>query len=221
MSTDFERELSALKEGILKMGTLVEAQIENSIKCLVETDLSLAEQTIKNDHLVNVMDVEIDEECIRLLSLCHPMASDLRFITTAMKIHTDLERMGDLAVEICKQSIELSREPLLKPYIDIPRMSEVVKTMVRQALDAFVRRDAALAGKVLADDAFIDETCDLISSELVSYMVEDSATIIRATQIGFVSKYIERIGNHAANMAGAVVYLVEGKNIRHTKVETN
>jgi len=220
MPSDFEVDLSALKERILKMGVLLETQIDNSIKCLVETDLSLAEQTIKNGHLVNEMDIEIDEECIRLLTLYQPDENDLRFITSAMKIHTELERMGDLAVEICKQSIELSHEPLLKPYIDIPRMAEAAKTMLRESLQAFVSRDASLARKVYENDVFIDDLCEHISRELVDYMLENSATITRATQINFVSIDIERIGNHAGNIAGTVVYLVEGKNIRHTKVMT-
>ncbi len=220
MPTDFEEELSALKERILKMGALLETQIENSIKCLVETDLSLAEETIGNDHIVNEMDIEIDEECIRLLSLYQPAENELRFITTAMKIHTELERMGDLAVEICNQSIALSHEPLLKPYIDIPRMAQAAKSMLGESLQAFVNRDAALARKVCADDTFIDDLCDHISRELVAYMLEDSATVTRATQINFVSIDIERIGNHTANIAGTVVYLVEGKNIRHTKGKT-
>lgn len=220
MATDFETELNALKERILKMGTFLESQIENSIRCLVETDLSLAEETIKNDQVVNAMDVEIDEACIRLLTLYHPKASDLRFITTAMKISSDLEQMGDLTEEICEQSIELSHEPLLKPYIDIPRMAEAAKIMLREALDAFVNCNAVLARKVCVDDDFIDKLCDQISSELTSYMVEDSATITRATHINFVAKYVERIGNHAANIGAVVVYLVEGKNVRHTKVMT-
>ncbi len=217
MTTDFEGELSALKESILDLGRLLASQIEYSIQSLVETDLSLAEQTIQNDQLVNRMDVEIDEECIRLLTLYHPGAADLRFITTAMKISSELERIGDLAEEICEQSIELSHEPLLKPYIDIPRMAEAAKTMVKEALNAFVNRDAVLARKVCVDDDFIDKCCEQICRELVSYMLEDSATITRATHISFVAKYVERIGNHASNIAGIVVYLVEGKKVRHTK----
>jgi len=219
MAVHLQEELIALKEKILKMGALVETQIANSIKCLVETDLSLAEQTIQNDHLVNAMDVAIDEECIRLLALYQPAASDLRFITTAMKITTDLERMSDLSEDICERSIELSQEPLLKPYIDIPRMAEAAQKMVRETLDAFVNKDAALARKVCADDVFIDQLTEQIFRELVSYMVEDSSTITRAIRISFVSKYIERIGDHATNIAEMVVYLVEGKIIRHTKIK--
>lgn len=218
MVRHFDEELIALKEKILKMGALVEAQIANSIKCLVETDLTLARQTIENDHLVNAMDVQIDEECIRLLALYQPAARDLRFITTAMKITTDLERMSDLSEDICERAIELSQEPLLKPYIDLPRMAEAAQLMVRETLDAFVNKDSVLARKVCADDAFIDKLTAQIFRELVSYMVEDSTTITRAIRISFISKYIERIGDHATNIAEMVVYLVEGKIIRHTVV---
>jgi phosphate transport system protein len=214
----FEEELTRLKERILKMGALVESQIAASIKALVERDTALAKQTIQNDHLVNAMDVEIDEDCIRLLALYQPAARDLRFITTAMKITTDLERMSDLAEDICERSIELSEEPLLKPYIDIPRMAEAAQKMVREALDAFVNKDAKLARKVCADDQFIDELTHQIFRELLSFMVEDPTTITRAVRISFVAKYIERIGDHSTNIAEMVVYLVEGKIIRHTKV---
>lgn len=214
----FEEELTRLKEKILKMGALVESQIASSIKALVERDVPLARQTIQNDHLVNAMDVEIDEECIRLLALYQPAARDLRFITTAMKITTDLERMSDLSEDICERAIELSEEPLLKPYIDIPRMAEAAQKMVREALDAFVNKDAKLARKVCAEDQFIDELTHQIFRELLSFMVEDPTTITRAVRISFVAKYIERIGDHATNIAEMVVYLVEGKIIRHTKV---
>ncbi|MDC4227308.1 MAG: phosphate signaling complex protein PhoU [Candidatus Manganitrophus sp.] len=175
-------------------------------------------QTIQNDHLVNAMDVEIDEECIRLLALYQPAARDLRFITTAMKITTDLERMSDLAEDICERSIELAEEPLLKPYIDIPRMADAAQKMVREALDAFVNKDAKLARKVCSEDQFIDDLTHQIFRELLSFMVEDPTTITRAVRVSFIAKYIERIGDHATNIAEMVVYLVEGKIIRHTKV---
>lgn len=218
MHRHFEEELTQLKEKILKMGALVETQIAASIKALVERDTVLAKQTIQNDHLVNAMDVEIDEECIRLLALYQPAARDLRFITTAMKITTDLERMSDLAEDICERSIELAEEPLLKPYIDIPRMADAAQKMVREALDAFVNKDAKLARKVCSEDQFIDELTHQIFRELLSFMVEDPTTITRAVRVSFIAKYIERIGDHATNIAEMVVYLVEGKIIRHTKV---
>ncbi len=217
MQRHFEEELTRLKEKILKMGALVEAQIASSIKALVERDTALARQTIQNDHQVNAMDVEIDEECIRLLALYQPAARDLRFITTAMKITTDLERMSDLSEDICERAVELAEEPLLKPYIDIPRMAQAAQKMVRETLDAFVNKDAALARKVCSEDQFIDDLTHQIFRELLSYMVEDQTTITRAIRISFVSKYIERIGDHATNIAEMVVYLVEGKIIRHTR----
>ncbi len=215
----FEKELDALKEKILKMGALLETQIASSIKCLVETDLTLARQTIQNDHLVNAMDLAIDEECLRLLTLDQPSTSDLRFITTAMKISTSLERVGDLAKDICERAIALSHEPLLKPYIDLPRMAEAAQKMVREALHAFVNRDATLGRKVCEDDAFIDDLSAQIFQELLDYMVEDRRSIARAIHISFVSKYIERIGDHATDIVEMVVYLVEGKAMRRTVIE--
>lgn len=215
----FEKDLDALKEKILKMGAFVETQIASSIKCLVETDLTLARQTIQNDHLVNAMDVAIDDECLRLLTLYQPSTHDLRFITTAMKITTALERVGDLSEDICERAIALSHEPLLKPYIDLPRMAEAAQKMVSETLDAFVNKDATLARKVCGDDAFIDDLSAQIFRELISYMVGDRRSITRAIHISFVSKYIECIGDHANDIAEMVVYLVEGKVIRHTVIE--
>jgi phosphate transport system protein len=214
----FDEELTALKERILRMGALVETQVANAIKALVERDAELARRVIVTDHQVNAYDVEIDEECIRLIALRQPAARDLRFITTAMKISTDMERMSDLAEDICERAIELTDEPQLKPYIDIPRMAEHARTMVKEALDAFVNRNADLARKVCRDDAFVDELTDQIFRELLSYMMENPQTIRRAIRITFVAKYIERIADHATNVAEMVVYLVEGKIIRHTTV---
>jgi len=217
---DFEKDLNALKDKILKMGALLETQIENSIKCLVETDLTLARQTIQDDHLVNAMDVAIDEECLRLLTLYQPGADDLRFITTAMKITTALERVGDLSEDICERAIALSHEPLLKPYIDLPRMAEAAQKMVRETLHSFVSKDATLARKVCGDDAFIDDLSAQIFRELLAYMVEDSRSMTRAIHISFVSRYIEYIGNHATDIAEMVVYFVEGQAIRHRLIES-
>lgn len=219
MQRHLEEELTRLKGKILKMGTLVENQIASSIKALVERDNRLAQQTIQNDHQVNAMDVDIDEECIRLLALYQPAGRDLRFITTAMKITTDLERMSDLSEDICERAIELSEEPLLKPYIDIPRMAQKTEQMVREALQAFVSKDAVLARKVCLDDQPIDDLTHQIFRELLTYMVQDPATVTRAIRISFITKYIERIADHATNIAEVVVYLVEGKIIRHIKTE--
>jgi phosphate transport system protein len=214
----FDEELNALKERILRMGALVETQVANAIKALVDRNTDLARNVIATDHQVNAYDVEIDEECIRLLALRQPTASDLRFITTAMKISTDLERMSDLAEDICERALELAEEPQLKPYIDIPRMADHARMMVKEALDAFVNRNADLARKVCREDDFVDELTGQVFRELLSYMMEDPQTIRRAIRITFVAKYIERIADHATNVAEMVVYLVEGKIIRHTSI---
>jgi len=216
MERHFDEELKALKEKILQMGALVEAQIANAIKALVERDSDLARQTIQNDHQVNAMDVEIDDDSVRLIARHQPMAKDLRLITTAMKISTELERMSDLAENIAERALELNEEPQLKPYIDIPRMAEHAQQMVKEALDAFVNRNVKLAWKVIRDDDYIDGLTHQIFRELVSFMLEDQHTITRAIRITFISKYLERIADHATNVAELVIYLVEGKIIRHT-----
>jgi phosphate transport system protein len=216
MERHFDEELKTLKEKILRMGAMVETQIANAIKALVERDSDLAKRTIENDHRVNAMDVEIDENSVELIALHQPMAKDLRFITTAMKISTELERMSDLAENIAERALELNEEPQLKPYIDIPRMAEHAQRMVKEALDAFVNRNVELAWKVIRDDDYIDGLTHQVFRELSSFMVEDPHTITRAIRITFISKYLERIADHATNVAELVVYLVEGKIIRHT-----
>jgi phosphate transport system protein len=217
MQRHFDEELKNLKEKILRMGAMVEEQIANAIKSLVERDSDLARRVIANDHRVNAMDVEIDEDCLRLIALHQPMAGDLRFLTTAMKISTELERMSDLAENISERAVELNEEPQIKPYIDIPRMAVHAQRMVKESLDAFVNRDADLARKVCADDDFVDDLNHQIFRELLSFMIEDPRAISRAIRISFISKYIERISDHATNVAELVVYLVEGKIIRHTQ----
>ncbi len=216
MQRHFDEELTELKQKILRMGALVEDQLQQATKALVDRDVVLAQQVIDNDRRVNTIDVEVDEACLELLALFQPAARDLRFITTAMKISTDLERMSDLAENICERTIELNDEPQLKPYIDIPAMGEKALSMVREALDAFVRGDSVLARKVLDDDDEVDELNEQIFRELLSYMIENPKTISRAIRLSFISKYIERIADHATNIAELVVYLVEGKIIRHT-----
>lgn len=216
MQRHFDEELKTLKEKILRMGAMVEEQIAHAIKALVERDSNLARRVIENDHRVNALDVEVDEDCLRLIALHQPMAGDLRFLTTAMKISTELERMSDLAENISERAIELNEEPLLKPYIDIPRMAERAQRMVKESLDAFVNRDSELARKVCRDDEFMDDLNQQIFRELLSFMLEDPHSISRAIRISFISKYLERIADHATNVAELVVYLVEGKIIRHT-----
>ncbi len=211
----FDEELADLKVKILRMGSLVEDQIRQALKALIERDDDLAKQVIENDRRVNTMDVAVDEACLELLALQQPAARDLRFITTAMKISTELERMSDLAENICERAIELHEEPQLKPYIDIPLMAEHAIKMVGEALDAFVRADSVLARKVLVEDDYIDNLNEQIFRELLSFMMENTQTISRAIRLSFISKYIERIADHATNVAELVVYMVEGKIIRH------
>lgn len=213
--TRFDEELMHLKEMILKMGALVEGSIKDSVRSLVERNDELAKIIIERDHQINSLDVQIDEECIRLIALMQPMAGDLRFITTAMKITTDLERMGDYAVNIAERALELNKEPILKPYIDIPHMSQIAQGMTRDALDAFVRRDKKLAMDVIMRDDEVDDLKYGIFEELISYMVRDPNTVSRAMKVSFVAQYLERIGDHATNIAEMVIYLIAGKIIRH------
>lgn len=218
MATTFEKELTDLKGTVLKLGSMVEKAISDSIKSLVERNSKLAVDVIDKDPQVNALDVEIDEECIRLIALRQPRAGDLRLITTAMKITTDLERIGDFAVNISERALELNEEPQLKPYIDIPRMAEIAQGMVRDALDAFVKRDSALARDVLTRDDMVDNLNYQVFNELLFFMIQDPRNVSRAVKLTYISKYLERIADHATNIAEMVVYLVEGKIIRHMTV---
>lgn len=215
MERKFDEELKNLKDKILKLGALVEEQVQNAVNALVKRDSNLGKDVIEKDTQVNRIEVEIDEECIRLIALRQPVGVDLRFITTAMKLVTDLERIGDLAVDICERAMELNLEPQLKPFIDIPRMADISMQMLKGALDAFVNRDSKLAQEVCARDDEVDNLNVQIFRELLTFMVEDSHTISRAVRISYISKYLERIADHATNIAEMVVYLVEGKIIRH------
>jgi phosphate transport system protein len=216
----FDEELQDLKKKLIDMGAMVESQIQGAIRGLTERDSDLARRIIANDNRVNALDVEVDEMCLRLLALHQPTASDLRFITTGMKISTELERMSDLAESISERVIELNEEPQLKPYIDLPRMAHWSMRMVKDSLDAFVNRDATLARKVCGDDDFVDSLNVQLFRELLSFMIENTQTITRAIRLTFVAKSIERIADHATNIAELVVYMVEGKIIRHTAISS-
>ncbi len=211
----FDEELMHLKEKVLKMGGMVEEAIKDSVRSLVDRDSELARRVIERDHQINALDVQIDEDSIKMIALRQPKASDLRFITTAMKITTDIERMGDLGVNIAERALELNEEPLLKPYVDIPRMRELAQGMIRDALDAFVRRDKKLAMDVIMRDDEVDELKHNVLEELAFFMVQDPTTVSRAMKISFIAQYLERFADHATNIAEMVIYLVEGKIIRH------
>jgi phosphate transport system protein len=213
----YEEELKKLREEILYMGGMVEDQIQKAIKSLVDRDSTLAELIIERDHEVNRLDVEIDELCIKLLALHQPAGRDLRFITTGLKITTDLERIGDMAVNICERALELNQEAQLKPYIDIPRMARIAQRMIRESLDAFVREDTELALKVCKNDEEVDQLNSQIFREVITFMIEDPHTINRAMKISSISKYLERIADHATNIAEMVIFMAKGKSIRHLK----
>ena len=212
----YDAELYEIREKLLEMGGKVEMMINNAMKSLVERDSDLAERTIAFDHEINHLEVEIDEKCLQVLATRQPTARDLRFITLALKIVTDLERIGDQCTAVAKRALELNREPPLKPYIDLPRMAHWASVMVKESLDAFVRYDDELALKVCNDDQFVDDLNEQIQRELLTFMMEEPETISRAIKINYISKCIERIADHATNIAEMVIFMVKGKDIRHT-----
>lgn len=216
ISASYDAELNELRTRLLAMGGKVEMMISGSVQSLVDRDSDMAERIIAMDHEVNTMEVAIDEKCLELLALRQPVGRDLRFITLAMKIVTDLERIGDQCANIAKRARELNTEPPLKPYIDLPRMVRGTEVMLKEALDSFVRGDAELAIKVCEDDNFIDDLNMQIQRELLTYMIEDPQTISRALKLTYISKYLERISDHATNIAEMVIFMVKGKDIRHT-----
>jgi phosphate transport system protein len=218
ISTAYDVGLDELRQSIQDMGSKVGQMIANSVKSLVERDTPLAELTIALDQEINAAEVSIDERCLELLALRQPTARDLRFITTALKLVTNLERIGDKCANIAKRARDLNEEPQLKPYIDIPRMGHWVEVMVKEALDAFVRGDSDLAVKVCKDASFMNELNVKIQRELLTFMMENTATVPRAMKINYISKALDRISDHATNIAEMVIYMVKGKDIRHIKV---
>jgi phosphate transport system protein len=214
----FDKELDALRERVLKLGSMVEAAIRDSVKSLVERNSDLAREVVKKDHLINALDVEIDEECIRLIALRQPMARDLRFITTAMKITTDLERMGDLAEDISERAIELNEDPPLRPFLNIPRMAEIAQEMVRDSIDAFVMGCTKLPYKVIKRDDEVDSLTVKNFKEMLEIMIQDPKIIPVAVKRTYIAKYLERIADHATNIAEMVIYMCKGKIIRHMEI---
>jgi phosphate transport system protein len=217
-SKSYENDLQRLQEKILRMGGLVEDAIARALQSLVDRDPDLARETMERDHLVNRLEVEVDELCVELLALRQPAATDLRLIITGLKISTDLERIGDLAANLCERVLELLEAPPLKPLIDLPRMAEKARAMVRDSLDAYVRRDAELARAVCGRDDEVDDLNRQVFRELLTYMIENPANISRALALSMIGRYLERIADHATNISEMVIYLVKGKDIRHTFV---
>ena len=215
----FETELKMLKTRLLNMGALVEERVHQSIQALMERNPEAAEEIVRGDQDINELQIEIDDRCLKLLALQQPMATDLRLITAAMKINADLERIGDQAVNIAENAIKILAAPPLKPMIDLPRMAELAEAMTRDSLDAFVRRDSPLARRVLAQDDEVDQMKDSMFRVLLTYMMADPGTIERALSLILVSRNLERIADHATNIAEDVIFLVEAKDVRHRHEE--
>jgi phosphate transport system protein len=211
----FDRELQGLKRQLLHMGSLVEEKVLQAVAALVERRPADAERVASGDQEVNDLQIEIDDRCLKLLALQQPAASDLRLITAAMKINADLERIGDQAVNIAENAAKILAAPPLKPMLDVPRMAEIAERMTRDSLDAFVRRDVALARDVLSRDDEVDQLKDTIFRVLLTHMMADPGTIERAISLILVSRNLERIADHATNIAEDVIFLVEARDVRH------
>jgi len=219
MQRHFDQELAKLKELLLAMASHAEAAVTNAIKSLTERDDRLANQVKADDSILDKYEKDIDEMAITLLALKAPLASDLRLITIAMKISHDLERVGDEATTIARRALELNQEPQLKAYVDIPRMAEKGLNMLHEALDAFVNRDPAKARAIIPRDKEVDALNKQLYRELVSFVLENPATTTRCLNLMTISKSLERIADHATNVAEEVVYLYEGRDIRHDKLD--
>ena len=211
----FQEELDALKERLLAMGGLAEERVRESVRGLVDRDHVLLDGVLAGDEPINDLHMEVDDRCFKLLALHQPMAADLRVIVAAVKINTDLERVGDLAVNIGEAGKRYLQHPPVKPLIDIPRMGDLAQSMLRDALDAFVRRDIALAEAVLAADDTLDSLKTQIFRELLTHMLQDPGTIEPALDLILISRHLERIGDHATNVAEDVIFILSAKDVRH------
>ncbi len=214
MERHFEADLQALRERLLVMGGLAETMIHQSVQALVRREEPLVQQVLAHEEEMDLLCIEIDDRCFTLLALRQPMASDLRFLVAAIKINSDLERIGDQAVSIALRVRSLITQPAVKPLIDIPRMAQAAQEMVRQSLDAFVRRDPDLARTVIEADDQVDSLRDQVFRELLTYMMADAETIPRALALILVSRNLERIADHATNIAEDVIYIVRGEDVR-------
>ena len=215
MERHFEQHLEALKEQLLLMGGHAESVVQKSIRALEQRDAALAEEVFADDDIIDRHEIEIEERCLRLLALQQPLARDLRFITAALKISNDLERVGDHAVNIAGSAVRLAAEPQLKPLVDIPRMELLATAMLREALDNFVRRDSEAARRLVLRDDEVDNLNRQVFRELISFMVEDPKTISRALELILVARNLERVADLATNIAEEVVFIAEARIIKH------
>jgi phosphate transport system protein len=216
MERPLDQQTEKIRQDLLRMGGLVEQMIAKANRALVERDDALVRQILEQDHEVDKLEIEIDEACMQTLVRHQPAATDLRYLVAVMKIVTDLERMGDSAVNIGQSTAHLNKEPPLKPYIDLPEMSRQVRDMVRRSLDAFVRRDAVMAEAVLAADDEVDARYKQLFRELLTYMIEDPKTVSRCLHLLLIARNLERIADHSTNVAEDVIYYVEGRDVRHS-----
>jgi len=218
LRSQFDEDLDELKKRLLTMGGMAEGMVADAMTALVTRDSELARGIRERDRRVDKMEMKVDRLAARILALRQPTASDLRSVIAALKISTDLERVGDIAVNIAERAMELNEEPQLKPYIDLPRITEKVRAMLSRALQCFVTGDVVEAREVLVSDQEVDDLNAQIFRELLTYMLEDPKTVSRATRLIFVSKYLERVADHATNVAEEVIYAVEGRDVRHGNV---
>lgn len=220
MQRHFDDELKEFYQDILKMATMVQEAIYNSIEALKDRSKAKAQAIIDTDDRIDSLEVLIDEKCVDLIARHQPMASDLRFLTTGMKINAELERIADLAVDIAQRALELIDKPLLKPLVDIPQLSLIAQNMVKAAIDAFINKDVQLARDVILSDSEADKLRNLVQQELINdYMVKDGSTATRAVPLLLIARYLERICDHTTNIAEDVIYMVEGKVVRHQHKE--
>ena len=219
MERHFERDLQELKERLLWMASLAERAVHQAVQALLEGDEAVANQVIAEENAINELQIEIDERALQLLALYQLMAADLRFVLAVSRINADLERIGDQAVNIAEAAQRLMRHPRVKPYVDLPRMGELAEAMVRDGMNAVVNRDLELAKSVLTRDDQVDSLRDQIFRELLTYMMENSSVVFSAFELILVAKNLERIGDHATNIAEDVIYMVAGRDIRHPALD--
>ncbi len=218
-SRHFQEELEQLKTRLLEMGGLAEDRVRSAVRALVERDHALVERVLVSDAAINALHIEIDDRCFKLLALHQPMAADLRAIVSAVKINTDLERVGDLAINIAEAVARYLQHPPVKELIDIPRMAQIAEGMLRDALDAFVRRDLVLAQQVLDRDDELDTLKTVVFRELLSHMLRDASTVEPALDLLLISRHLERIGDHATNVGEDIIFMVSAKDVRHHQEE--
>jgi phosphate transport system protein len=213
---EYENELATLREQVLLMGARVEEMIGSAMRAFTERNTKLARQMIEADRQVDQLELHIDQLCLKILARRQPVASDLRFITTTLKLVTDLERIGDLGVNICERVVELGEEPPLSIHVSVMRIADAALSMLHDALDAFVARDATRAEQVMQRDQTVDAYYAQLFPELVAHMMADPQVVYRATRVQSIGKYLERIADHATNLAEMVVFMVKGEDVRHT-----